>query len=72
MPLIPTPISSNDEIKKALEASGVKILIEETFEKGETDFSGQLTNIMNLDPQPDALFVSALVSRDGAGYHSSG
>ena len=53
-------ISSNDEIKKALEASGVEILIEETFEKGETDFSGQLTNIMNLDPQPDALFVSAL------------
>ncbi len=52
--------SSNDEIKKALEASGVKILTEETFEKGETDFSEQLTNIMNLDPQPDALFVSAL------------
>ncbi len=53
-------ISSNDEIKKALEASGVEILTEETFEKGETDFSEQLTNIMNLDPQPDALFVSAL------------
>ncbi|MCY3549180.1 MAG: ABC transporter substrate-binding protein [Candidatus Poribacteria bacterium] len=52
--------SSNDEIKKALEASGVKILTEETFEKGETDFSEQLTNIMSLDPQPDALFVSAL------------
>ena len=52
--------SSNDEIKKALEASGVEILTEETIQRGETDFSEQLTNIMNLDPQPDVLFVAAL------------
>ena len=52
--------SSNEEIKKALEASGVEILAEETIQRGDTDFSEQLTNIMNLDPQPDALFVSAL------------
>ena len=52
--------SSNDETKKALEASGVEILAEETIQRGETDFSEQLTNIMNLDPQPDALFVAAL------------
>ena len=52
--------SSNDELKKALEASGVEILAEETIQRGETDFSAQLTNIMNLDPQPDALFVAAL------------
>ena len=52
--------SSNDETKKALEASGVEILTEETIQRGETDFSEQLTNIMNLDPQPDALFVAAL------------
>ena len=51
-------VSSNDEIKKALEASGVEILIEETIETGDTDFSEQLTNIMNMEP--DALFVSAL------------
>ena len=52
--------SSNEEIKKALEASEVEILAEETIQRGDTDFSEQLTNIMNLDPQPDALFVSAL------------
>ena len=52
--------SSNEEIVKALEASGVEILTEETIQRGDTDFSEQLTNIMNLDPQPDALFVSAL------------
>ena len=51
-------VSSNDELKKALEASGVEILIEETIQTGETDFTEQLTNIMNM--APDALFVSAL------------
>ncbi len=50
--------SSNSELKKALEASGVEILIEETFQTGDTDFSEQLTNIMNM--APEALFVSAL------------
>jgi len=50
--------SSNDELKKALEASGVEILIEETFQTGDTDFNAQLTNIMAMEP--DALFVSAL------------
>ncbi len=50
--------SSNEEIKKALGASGVEILAEETFQTGDTDFSMQLTNIM--DVEPDALFISAL------------
>ena len=53
-------VSSNEEIKKALETLGVEILAEETIETDGTDFSEQLTNIMNLDPQPDALFISAL------------
>ena len=51
-------ISSNDEIKKALEASGVEILTEETFQTDDTDFTAQLTNIMNMEPE--ALFISAL------------
>ena len=51
-------VSSNDELKKALEASGVEILIEETIQTGDTDFTEQLTNIMDM--APDALFVSAL------------
>ena len=50
--------SSNDEIKKALEASGVEILTEETFKTKDTDFSEQLTSIMNM--APEALFISAL------------
>ena len=50
--------SSNEEIKKVLAASGVEILTEETIETDGTDFTAQLTNIMNM--APDALFVSAL------------
>ena len=50
--------SSNEEVTKVLEASGVEILTEETFQTGDTDFSTQLTNIMNMEP--DALFISAL------------
>ncbi len=50
--------SSNEEIAKALEASGVEILTEETFQTADTDFSTQLTNIMGMEP--DALFISAL------------
>ena len=50
--------SSNEEIVKALEAAGVEILAQETVQTGDTDFSTQLTNIVNL--APDALFVSTL------------
>ena len=52
--------SSNEELRKALEAGNVEILTEQTFATGDTDFTTQLTNIMNLDPQPDALFISSL------------
>lgn len=51
-------VSSNEEIKKALEASGVEILTEETIETDGTDFTAQLTNIKDM--APDALFISAL------------
>lgn len=51
-------ISSNEEVTKALEASGVEILTEETFRTGDTDFTEQLTNIMNMEP--DGLFISGL------------
>ena len=50
--------SSNEEIAKALTTSGVEILTQEAFETGDTDFSQQFTNIMNLSP--DAVFISAL------------
>ncbi|MCY3722251.1 MAG: ABC transporter substrate-binding protein, partial [Candidatus Poribacteria bacterium] len=50
--------SSNEEIAKALQASGVEILTTETFQGGDTDFSTQLTTIMGM--APEVLFISAL------------
>ena len=52
--------SSNEEIEKALAANGIEILTTETFATGDTDFSEQLTSIMNMEP--DALFISALAA----------
>ena len=50
--------SSNTEIMKALAASGIEVLTEETCQTGDTDFSTQLTNIKDM--APEALFISAL------------
>jgi branched-chain amino acid transport system substrate-binding protein len=50
--------SGYDVFKAALEAEGIEILTEETFAKGDTDFSAQLTKIQSL--APDAIVVSAL------------
>ena len=50
--------SLKDELKKAFEANGVNILTEEPFKSTDTDFSMQLTNIMNMSP--DAVFIAAL------------
>ena len=50
--------TGNEVLKKALRANGVEILTEETLQTGDTDFSEQLTNIMNMEL--DALFISAL------------
>ncbi|MDR3554205.1 MAG: ABC transporter substrate-binding protein [Syntrophobacteraceae bacterium] len=48
-----------DAFKKALGDSHIQILTEQSFAKGDRDFSAQLTEIRSL--QPDALVVSALV-----------
>jgi len=50
--------SGHEEIQKALMANGVEILTMQTCEKGDTDFSQQLTEIMKMTP--DALFISTL------------
>ncbi len=50
--------SGYDVFKAALDAEGIEILTEETFAKGDTDFSAQLTKIQSLNP--DAIVVSAL------------
>jgi branched-chain amino acid transport system substrate-binding protein len=47
-----------DVFKSTLTAAGIEILDEETFAKGDTDFSAQLTKIKSLNP--DAIVVSAL------------
>jgi len=48
-----------DAFKKALDDWNIQILSEQTFAKGDRDFSPQLTQIRSVNP--DALIVSALV-----------
>ena len=49
---------SSKVVREALTANGVKILITETYQTGETDFSAQLRRIK--ESNPDAIFISAL------------
>jgi len=58
-----------DVFKAALDAEGVQILTTETFKKGDTDYSAQLTKIRTLNPQ--AIVVSAL-AEEAAGIMSQG
>lgn len=51
-------VSSNTELKKALEANGVEIVMEQPFQTHDTDFQPQLTAIK--DAYVDAIFISAL------------
>jgi len=51
--------SAEKIFKDSLTQAGVEILPEETFVKGDTDFSKQLTNLKALTP--DAIVVAALV-----------
>src|SRR4051812_20715816 len=47
-----------DVFSKALADAGVQVIATETFKKGDTDFSAQLTKIRALNP--DAIVLSAL------------
>jgi branched-chain amino acid transport system substrate-binding protein len=51
--------SGYEAFKKALQDTGITILTEQTFAKGDRDFSPQLTQIKSMNP--DAIVVSALV-----------
>jgi branched-chain amino acid transport system substrate-binding protein len=51
--------SGYEVFKKALKDDGIKILSEQTFAKGDRDFSAQLTQIKA--EKPDAIVCSALV-----------
>ena len=50
--------SSNEVLRTVLAENRVEILTEEAFKTGDTDFSRQLSRIVEMNP--DALFVSAL------------
>ena len=51
--------SGDDVFRKVLQAEGIQILSEQTFAKGDRDFSPQLTQIKSQNP--DAIICSALV-----------
>lgn len=53
-------LSGYDVFIEALEANEIEILGEETFARGDVDFSAQLTNLLALEP--DALIASALAA----------
>ena len=49
---------SDEAVREALAANGVEVLVTETFQGGDTDFSAQLTRIR--DANPDVIFISSL------------
>ncbi len=49
---------SNEEFVKALDAISVAVVAMETYERGETDFSTQLSQIAETDPE--MLFISGI------------
>ena len=48
--------NSDEVFKQALATHGVSVLVSETFETGETDFSAQLSRM--VDGAPEAIFIS--------------
>ena len=50
-------IDSHEKFRATLTESGVEILITETFQSNDTDFSEQLTRIKGTNP--DAIFIAA-------------
>ena len=48
--------NSDEVFKQALAIHSVSVLVNETFETGETDFSAQLSRMM--DAAPEAIFIS--------------
>ena len=51
-------VSGANAFRQALTENGVERLTSETFQTGETDFSGQLTRIK--ESNPEAIFIAAL------------
>ena len=53
----PYATNSDEMFKQALATNGVSVLVSETFQTGETDFSVQLSRI--IEANPGAIFISA-------------
>ena len=51
--------------KERWEANGGEVLLEDTYQSGDTDFSAQIARLKELDPQPDVLFVAAIPNEAG-------
>lgn len=51
--------------KERWEANGGTIVLEDTYNSGDTDFSAQIARVKALDPQPDVLFISAIPNEAG-------
>ncbi len=49
---------SDEAVREALAANDIEVLVTETFQGGDTDFSAQLTRIR--DANPDVIFISSL------------
>ncbi len=49
---------SDEAVREAFAANGIEVLITETFQGGDTDFTAQLTRIR--DANPDIIFISSL------------
>jgi branched-chain amino acid transport system substrate-binding protein len=50
--------------QESYEQLGGKVLLDDNFAQGETDFSAQIARLKALDPQPDCLYVAALTATD--------
>jgi branched-chain amino acid transport system substrate-binding protein len=51
--------------KQRWEERGGEIVLEDTYQSGDTDFSAQIARLQALDPPPDVLFVSAIPNEAG-------
>jgi len=51
--------------KERLTERGGEIVHEDSFMMGDKDFSAQIARLQNVDPPPDAVFISAIPSEAG-------
>lgn len=52
--------------KERFESRGGKVVLEDTFQTPDTDFSAQIKRLEKLNPPPDTLFISSGPSTAGA------